>query len=391
MTNWLLKCFVKQYQDTENPAVRASYGRLAGIFGIFCNVLLFAAKLTVGILSGSVSILADAVNNLSDASSSVVTLLGFQLSKRPPDAEHPYGHARIEYLSGLGIAALILLVGAELLKSSVQKILHPEAVSLSWLLVAILLASVAVKLLMARFYRKLGGKIHSAALLASAADSRNDVLSTLAVLLACLIGDWTGLRVDGYAGLLVALFILWSGVGIAKDTISPLLGEAASPELVHMVRYEIAKYPEVLGIHDLIVHDYGPGRRFASVHVEMDASRDVLECHERIDSIERAFREKHGLDMVIHYDPIVTDDPELSLLREKIAAQMRSIDTRLSVHDFRMVRGRESSNVIFDLVVPFDLQGKKPELRALAERTLAEEGCYRAVITFDTPAVQEEI
>lgn len=390
MTNWLLKCFVKNYEDTENPAVRASYGRLAGIFGIFCNALLFAAKLTVGILSGSVSILADAVNNFSDASSSVVTLLGFQLSKRPPDAKHPYGHARIEYLSGLGIAALILLVGAELLKSSVQKILHPEAVSLSWLLVGILLASVAVKLLMARFYRALGGRIQSAALLASAADSRNDVLSTLAVLLACLIGAWTGLRVDGYAGLLVALFILWSGVGIAKDTISPLLGEAASPELVHMVRYEIAKYPEVLGIHDLIVHDYGPGRRFASVHVEMDASRDVLQCHELIDSIERVFRETHGLEMVIHYDPIVTDDPELAHLREKIAAQMHELDARLTVHDFRMVRGRESSNVIFDLVVPFDLQEKKSQLRALAEQTLADSGSYRAVITFDTPAVREE-
>ena len=374
----------------DDPAVRVACGRLAGIFGILCNVLLFAGKLLAGLLSGAVSIVADAVNNLSDAGSSVVTLVGFQLSARPADEEHPYGHARIEYLAGLAVEVMIFFIGLELLKTSVRKIIHPEAVHFSVLSAVVLLASIAVKLLMALFYRRLGREMHAPALIASAADSRNDGIATAAVLAACLLGKYTGLQIDGYAGLAVAGFILWSGVGMAKKTVSPLLGEAAPPELVRTVREEIRRHKEVLGMHDLIVHDYGPGRRFASVHVEMDANADVLQCHELIDAIERDFRDKHHLQMVIHYDPIVTDDPELSHLRKRLEEVLAQVDPRLSVHDFRMVRGSESSNVIFDLVVPFSLRERKAELQALLEKTLAAEGRYRAVITFDEAAVLED-
>ena len=266
MTDLLLRLFVKHASDTSDPAVRAGYGRLAGVTGIVCNLLLFALKLLAGTISGSVSITADAVNNLSDASGSIVTLVGFKLASRPADDEHPYGHARMEYLSGLAVAVLILVIGVELVKSSIGKILHPEAVEFSALIVVILVCSILVKLWMAVFNRKLGRRIGSAALTAAAADSRNDVISTGAVLLACIVGQLTGLKIDGYVGLLVALFILWSGVGIAKDTIDPLIGAKPDESLVHAIACLMTSHPSILGIHDLMVHDYGPGRRFASVH-----------------------------------------------------------------------------------------------------------------------------
>ncbi len=390
MTALLLRLFVRDYQNTDAPKVRAAYGRLAGLVGIVCNLLLFAGKLLAGTLSGSVSITADAVNNLSDASGSIVTLLGFKLAAKPADDKHPYGHSRYEYFSGLVVAALILIIGAELALSSFRKILHPEPVEFSILIVIVLAVSVGVKLWMALFNAKLGKRIHSAALAATAADSRNDAISTAAVLLGCLIGHFTGLRVDGYMGFGVALLILWSGIGIARDTIDPLLGEAPDEALVHQLAKEITRHENILGIHDLIVHDYGPGRRFASAHAEMDYRLDPLTAHECIDDIEREVKRDMKIDLVIHYDPIVTDDPELDAVRHRITGVLAELDPRLSLHDFRMVRGRNHSNVIFDLVMPHDVAFTRAELTDYINAALQGEGKkYYAVITFDDEAFND--
>ena len=387
MRGLLLRLFVKNYADTKNPAVRSQYGKLAGWVGIFCNILLFAGKLLVGTLCKSVSITADAFNNLSDASSSVVTLLGFKLSEKPADREHPYGHHRMEYLSGLCVAAMILLVGAELIKTSASRILHPEPVEFSLATVLVLVGSILLKLWMAGFNRKLGAAIDSAALSATAADSRNDVIATGAVLASCLIGKLTGARLDGWTGLLVALFILWSGIGVARDTINPLLGMAPDEHLVRAITQELLSHEKVLGVHDLMIHDYGPGRRFASAHVEMDYREDVLDAHECIDEMEREVRKTLGVELVIHYDPIVTDDEELSRIHTQVAEILRKIDPKLTVHDFRMVRGSRHTNVIFDLVLPFSMEDRKQELRELVERELQTDGKeYHAIITFDTQA-----
>lgn len=294
MKKLLLRLFVKNYTDTRNPAVRTQYGKLAGITGIFCNLLLFAGKLVVGTLCKSVSITADAVNNLSDASSSVVTLLGFKFAGKPADPEHPYGHNRMEYLSGLCVAVMILLIGAELVKTSVARIVSPEPVEFSLAIVLVLVGSILLKLWMAGFNRSLGMAIDSAALAAAAADSRNDVIATGAVLVSCVVGRLTGARIDGWTGLCVALFILWSGIGIAKDTIDPLLGMAPDEHLVRQITDLLLAQDKVLGVHDLMIHDYGPGRRFASAHVEMDYREDVLDAHERIDELERQVRRELG-------------------------------------------------------------------------------------------------
>ena len=388
MTNLLIRLFVKNSEDTENPQVRGKYGAMAGIVGILCNLVLFFGKLVIGTVSGSVSIRADAVNNLSDASSNIVTLVAFRLARKPEDAEHPYGHARIEYLSGLAVAAMILLIGVELAKESFHKILHPEPVSFSWALVAVLVMSIAVKLWMAVFNRTLGKKIKSTSLLATAADSRNDVITTGAVLLAAVAARLTGLELDGYVGLLVAAFILWSGIGIAKDTISPLLGAPADPELIHLVKHEIEHFdPRILGVHDLMVHDYGPGQTFASIHVEVDRREDVLEMHEMIDRAERMMLEQHRIHLTIHYDPIVTDDATLQQMRKKVEDALHAIQPGLSLHDFRMVAGEKSTNLIFDVVLPDALRGKEQEIQSELERAIQEPGMeYRTVITFDTEA-----
>lgn len=391
MTALLVRLFVKNPEQVDDPGVRGAYGTMAGLVGILCNLILFAAKLTIGTLSGSVSITADGVNNLSDASSSIVTLLGFRLAQKPEDAEHPYGHARMEYLSGLGVAALILIIGFQLAKSSLGKIIHPEPVEFSAALVAVLALSMGLKLWMAVFNRRLGRKISSTSLAATAADSRNDVIATGGVLAAAVVGHLTGWNLDGYMGLLVAVFILLSGVDIAKDTISPLLGEPADEELVHKIRYEVSRYdPRILGVHDLMVHDYGPGQTFASLHVEVDHREDVIEIHSMIDSIERMFLEKHRIHLTIHYDPVVTDDPEVTRLREKVRQVLEGIDPRLSFHDFRMVAGVEHTNLIFDVVVPYDLRGREGELRQRLEEGLQEPNHkYYLVLTFDSSSFNE--
>lgn len=390
MTNFLLRRFIPDYQNTADPAVRERYGKLAGITGIICNVLLFAFKLLAGTLSGSVSITADAVNNLSDASSSLVTLLGFRLAARPADEKHPYGHARMEYLSGLAVAVMILVIGVELVKSSVQKILHPEAVEFSVLTAAVLTGSILLKLWMALFDRKLGRKISSAALIAAAADSRSDVIATGAVLLACVVGRLTGLMIDGWAGLLVALFILWSGVGVVKDTVDPLLGAKPDEALVRAIAYLMTSHVDILGFHDLMVHDYGPGRRFASVHAEIDHRIDPLVAHEILDEIERQAKRELHVDLVIHYDPIVTDDPEIAAVRTRVLQIMHGLDPRLSLHDFRMVSGSHHVNVIFDMVIPPEDAQTAEQLRRQIEAQLQDgKKTYHLIVTFDTAAFNE--
>ena len=385
MTKLLLHLFVKDADNTESPKVRAAIGTLSGLVGIVCNVLLFAFKLLVGTLTGSVSITADAMNNLSDASGSIVTFIGFRVADKPADEHHPYGHARAEYLSGLGVAALILVIGLELVKTSVEKIIHPTPVTFTTVAAVVLLASIAVKFWMNLFNRSLAKRIDSTALMATAADSRNDCITTGAVLIAAVVEKLTNIPVDGWIGLAVALFILYSGLNLAKDTISPLLGEGADPELREKIVDYIVAQPKVLGYHDLMVHDYGPGQRFASLHVEMDCREDSLECHERIDDMERECLRSHNVHLVIHYDPVVIDNPELTALKDKVLCLLQTRDPRLSLHDFRMVPGKKHMNLVFDVALPRDMKDRGEELRGWVEDTLNAEGemVYHVIITFD--------
>ena len=386
MTKLLLKLFIKNHENGADPTVRAKVGKLSGVVGILANALLCAGKLFVGTVSGSVSITADAMNNLSDAASSIVTLIGFKLAEQPADEDHPYGHARYEYLSGLAVAAMVLVIGFELAKSSLDKILHPASVTFSIPMVIVLVGSVLVKLWLSLFNTRLGKHIDSGALLATAADSRNDVISTLAVLAAALVEKFSGYRVDGYMGMAVAIFIFYSAIQLAKETISPLLGESASPELAKVIAEMLEKEPRVLGFHDLMVHDYGPGQRFGSLHVEMDQAEDPLSCHELIDDLERLCLEKHNIHLVIHYDPVVVGDPEQDSLRQTVADALQSVDTRLNLHDFRLVRGSGHTNLIFDVALPTDLNGREKEIRMIIDRALEARGDkmkYYTVITFD--------
>ena len=385
MTKFLMKICLPKEASSTAPATRAAAGQLSGVVGIACNALLFAAKLLVGTLSGSVSVIADGMNNLSDAGSSLVTLIGFKLAGKPADEDHPYGHARFEYLSGLAVAALILLIGFELAKSSVEKIFHPAPVEMSALMGVVLVGSMLVKLWLCLFNRRLGRHIDSAALMATAADSRNDVIATAAVLAAALVEYFTHLPVDGYVGLAVAGFILYSGVNLGKETISPLLGESASPELQRDIVALLKEEEAVLGYHDLMVHDYGPGQRFGSLHVEMDQGLDPLWCHERIDDIERKALETLGVHLVIHYDPVVLGDTEMDSLKALLNDALKACDARLSLHDFRMVRGVGHCNLIFDIALPFDMTGQEKNIRKALENALAEnrQGTYYLVITFD--------
>ena len=333
------------------------------------------------------------MNNLTAAASSIVTLIGFRLAERPADEDHPYGHARYEYLSGLAVAALIVVIGFELAKGSVEKIFHPEAVEASWVAVAVLVASIAVKLWLAAFNRRLGRHIDSQTLLATAADSRNDVIATGAVLISTLVERFSGWKVDGYMGLAVALFILYSGAMLAKETISPLLGENATPELRKLILETIHSDERVLGYHDLMVHDYGPGQRFASLHVEMDQRDDPLLCHEIIDNLERACYEKHNVHLVIHYDPVVIGDEELDAMRQMVTQLLMQQDSRLTLHDFRMVRGKGHTNLIFDVALPFDLKGKEKQLKKGIDKALSQQQqgtTYYTVITFDPEAFNKE-
>lgn len=384
MTKQLIKIFIKDYENVKDAKVRTKYGKLAGWVGIFCNVILFAMKFVIGLISGSVSISADAINNLSDASSNIISLIGFKMGSKPADEDHPYGHARYEYLAGLFVALLIMVIGVELLRTSINKIRNPEPVEFSWILVGILIVSILVKAWMMFFNKDIGKKINSETLIATAADSRNDVISTLAVLIASIVSHYTGFELDGIMGIIVAIFILYSGFGLIKDTVDPLLGSAPDPELVRYIQKKIMGYEGVIGTHDLMVHDYGPGRLFASAHVEMAAEEDVLICHDIIDNIEADFFLNDNLHMVIHYDPVVTKDEKVREFRMALTEIVKRIDPRLSIHDLRMVPGPSHTNVIFDCVVPFEFQYTDQEVRKMIQKIVWEEyEYYFCVITID--------
>ncbi|MBQ6893005.1 MAG: cation transporter [Clostridia bacterium] len=385
MTKLLINLFVKNSNQTESKEVRASYGKLASFVGIVCNLLLFVIKLTVGTLSGSVSTTADAVNNLSDASSSIISLLGFKLASKPADADHPYGHARYEYLSGLMVALLIMVIGVELLKGSVEKIFSPSPVAFSWISAFVLAVSVLIKLWMALFNRAIGKRINSKTLFATAADSRNDVITTLAGVIAMIVSHYTSFELDGYVGVAVALFILYSGFGLVRETLDPILGRAPDPEFVEEIRKNIMSHTGILGTHDLMVHDYGPGNQFASVHVEVAAEEDVIEMHDLIDNIERSFLETYGLHMVIHMDPIVTADDKINDIRHKLIAEVAKIDSALSIHDLRAVVGPTHTNLVFDCVVPHCFKMSNAELRERISSAAKEiDESYNCVITIES-------
>ncbi|HJC39940.1 MAG TPA: cation diffusion facilitator family transporter [Candidatus Intestinimonas pullistercoris] len=364
MTDWLVKHFIQNPDDKDDPAVRQRYGLLSGGVGILLNLLLSAGKFLAGLLTGSIAVTADAFNNLSDAGSSVVTLAGFRLAAKQADDDHPFGHGRIEYLTGLLVAAAILLVGVELARTSLEKILQPEAVDFSWLSVGILCASILVKLWMSAFNRRLSRRIGSAAMAATAADSLSDVVATSAVLLGTLAGHFFSLRIDGWVGILVAAFILRAGWEAAKDTLDPLLGQSPDPDLVESIQKAVLAHPQVTGVHDLIIHDYGPGRRMMSLHAEVPMDADVLEVHDVIDNIERELKETFHIEAVIHMDPIATKDPQTNALREKMAALVREIDPAMTIHDFRMTVGPDHQNLIFDVVVPHKCPLSDEEVKA---------------------------
>lgn len=379
MTKLLLRLFVR---EIDTPDGRAKAGALAGAVGIVCNLLLFLGKVIAGTLAGSVAIAADGWNNLSDAAASIVTLLGFRFSRKPADAHHPYGHARAEYLSGLCVAVLILFIGVELAKSSVSKIFSPAPVEFSTVTFWVLTASIATKLWMSLFVGKLGKLIDSGTLAATSADSRNDVIATSAVLVSCLAGHFFHIAIDGWTGLCVAAFILWSGLGIARETMSRLLGESADDELVEKLRALVLRHEGILGIHDLLIHDYGPGRCFASAHVELSADEDPLVCHEMIDHLECDALRELNVRLVIHHDPVAVNDAEWLRLRALVEEISGKIDERLSVHSFRLVRGRGTPRLVFDLAVPYGVE--QEALRRSITDALASRGVkYPVTIRFD--------
>lgn len=364
MLDKIFSIFIKNSDDVKNPIVRANYGKFANVVGIIFNIILFLIKGLAGLISGSVAIIADAVNNLSDASSNVIGFLGFKLGNRPADEEHPYGHGRYEYVAGLIVAFLIMMLGVELLKSGIDKIINPTDLKFSIVAIIIMLSAILIKLLMMFFNRIVAKKISSQSLIATATDCRNDVISTTVVLISTIASIFTSFSLDGYMTVIVALLILISGFKVVLDTISPLLGKAPDKEIVEELKREIMSYDGVLGIHDLMVHDYGLGRLFASVHVEMLSSVDPFISHETIDKIEKEIHEKMNLNLVIHYDPLAEDDEMLKELKEFISKKIKTINEKLTIHDLRIVYGVERNIVIFDVVAPYD--------KTLTEKNLKE-------------------
>ena len=385
MIEFLARVFIRGRESLSPSALRQAYGQLCGAVGIGLNLLLFAVKFFAGSVSGSIAITADAFNNLSDAGSSLVTLLGFRLAGRKPDPEHPFGHGRMEYISGLVVSGLILLMGVELGKSSLEKILHPEEVTSSVPVLAILAISIGVKLYMFYYNRAVGKKIHSTAMGATAMDSLSDAVSPAAVLVATLVGQFTGLMIDGWVGLVVAGFILFSGVKSARETISPLLGQPPEKEFVDRIQAIVLSHPEILGLHDLVVHDYGPGRVMVSLHAEVPAHGDLLELHDVVDNIEMDLSRQLNCQAVIHMDPVVTDDGLTGPLRSRVAELVKQVDPAITIHDFRVVAGPTHTNLVFDAVVPFDEKltaaQAAEKIRALV-RTM-DDGRYFAVVTVE--------
>lgn len=384
MTNILIKKLIKNYENTGNSRVRENYGKLASIMGIVTNFFLFIIKITVGLLFNSISIVADAVNNLSDSGSSLVTLIGFKLAAKPADADHPFGHQRMEYVSGLVVSIIILFLGLQLIQNSIEKILHPALPQFSMVTVVVLVIAILIKLWQFLFYRTIGKTIDSLTLIATSIDSRNDIIATAAVLIATIMTFLTGFNLDGYMGVIVALFIIFSGISLIKETISPILGTAPSKELVDSIYKKILSYEHIIGLHDLMIHSYGVTKTFASVHCEVPAELDCLISHSLIDKIERDFLKDMDIHLVIHLDPVVTNDEKTKALKEKVENVIDNISADIHIHDFRVVWGFNHSNLIFDVVVPFDIEWGDKELTDLIAKEIYKINIsYHTVITID--------
>ena len=385
MTEFLVRHFVKDYENTSKVSVRTAYGVLASGVGIFCNVLLTIAKMVIGILLHSVSVTADAFNNLSDAASSIITLVGFDIAGKPADEDHPFGHGRMEYVSGLVVSILILMMGFELFKTSVEKVIHPEVITEQWISYVILAISIALKFWMYLFNKGIGWRIHSETMKATAADSLNDCISTAAVVGGMLVFHYFHLNIDGIVGIFVACFVLWGGYESIKDTLNPLLGESPDPELIAKITETVLNHKMVIGVHDIVVHDYGPGRRIVSLHAEVPYNKDMMEVHDLMDHIEMRLMEEYHCEATIHMDPVVTDDEEVNETRKEVFNIVKKYDKTLSVHDFRMVKGPTHTNVIFDLVVPYGKEYDPERIVKDIKEEIKNEmvGKYYAVIRID--------
>ena len=385
MTDFLVRKFVKNYEQTEDVQVRTSYGVLSSIVGIFCNVLLFAAKFLIGVLMHSISVMADGFNNLSDAASSIISFIGVKMAEKPADEEHPFGHGRIEYIAALVVAFLVIEVGLSFLKSSIGKLKNPEEITFELIPFLILILSIGVKLWLAYFNTKLGKKIASKVMMATAADSMGDVITTSATILSILVCTFTGYNIDAIAGLVVSLIVMWAGVGIAKDTLEPLIGQAADPELAAKIKQEVESYDGITGTHDLIVHDYGPNRSMASIHAEVPRDVDIEASHEIIDRIEREVSKKLGIFLVIHMDPVEVRDERVLAVKDTVQKILYELDPEVTFHDFRMVWGEKRINLIFDVIVPFayDKEKQKNLEKQICERITERDSRYQCVITVE--------
>lgn len=386
MTQFLITHFVgAEYENVRDARVRERYGILSGAVGVACNALLFAAKLMIGLMTGAISVAADAFNNLSDGLSSIISIVGFKVSGRAPDAQHPFGYGRTEYIAGLIVSMLICVVGVQFLQTSVQRILHPAAVSFTWTVAAILILTMLVKLWLGAFNRCIGVKIDSPTLLAAMQDSLNDVVTTGVVLIGMVAGQFTSLPIDGLIGILVALFIIWSGIGIAQDTLNPLIGQAADPQVAHDITDTVLKCPGILGMHDLIIHSYGVGKTLASLHAEVPDTADIVAVHELIDEVEREVWRKTGVYAVIHMDPVRVGDPRVDAMRETTLKVLEKIDPVLTMHDFRVVEGERRINLIFDVIIPFGYtEEQKKDIHARIITGLrAQNKRYEPVVTLE--------
>ncbi|WMJ78558.1 MULTISPECIES: cation diffusion facilitator family transporter [unclassified Sedimentibacter] len=384
MIDFIIRKFIKSHENVKDPSVREAYGMLGSVVGILLNIILSISKIAIGTIFKSISITADGANNLSDVGSSVVTFIGFKISGKPADKDHPFGHARIEYITGLAVGAIIFILGLELVKSSVDKVRNPEITEFSWIMVFVLLFSIAVKVWLSYFNLKLADKISSSTMKATAMDSRNDCISTAAVLASLFVSKYTGLEIDGYMGILVALFIMYSGFSILKDILSPLLGEMPDPKFVEKIENKILSYEGVINIHDLVIHNYGPNRYFATVHAEVDANEDIMKSHDMIDNIERDFARDMDINLVIHLDPIITNDEEINHLRKMTEGIIIKIDERLTMHDFRVVKGETHTNIIFDVVIPVGYDMNSSDLVKKIEKSIKTVNQkYYAVVTVD--------
>lgn len=392
MTELLVKLFVKDYNSTENAKVRTNYGILSSLVGIACNVILFLTKLIIGMIINSISVMADAFNNLSDAASSIISFIGVKLAERPADKEHPFGHGRFEYISALAVAFIILQVGLQLFKSALEKVLHPEELSFNPILVGILVLSVLLKVWMSLFNRKLGKRINSTVMLATSADSRNDVIVTSATILSTLIVAFTGFNIDGYIGLLVSIFVMLSGFNIAKETLEPLLGQAIQREVYQKITNMVESYEGICGTHDLIIHNYGPTRHMATIHAEVPNNIGFEHAHETIDQIERDVLEKLDIFLVIHMDPIEVNDTTVKQTKELVLGIVKGIEDKATIHDFRIVNGEHQINLIFDLVIPYSYSKEEEQklLSKIVEEIRQKDPRYQCIITMENSFIAEE-